>query len=235
MVSVILDRVKSYSRGDSPFVIFDANGHAISLANSSTTFMHSLNQADLVHADGQSVVRFSQWIDGHEIPERTATTDTITDLPELSEHSLRHFLLGGSEETVSNCAQILNSTYHNFHIAGALHGYFDKSKSDEVIAHINASNADVLWVGFGKPIEQYWIMENKSKLRVPVIISCGGCFNYVTGDYKRAPLWMQNRGLEWAHRMLTEPKKLFWRYLTTNPHAVYCVLKHKFFGKKKYD
>jgi exopolysaccharide biosynthesis WecB/TagA/CpsF family protein len=60
-----------------------------------------------------------------------------------------------------------------------------------------------------------------------VIITCGGCYNYITGEYKRAPKWMQDYGFEWLHRMLTQPKKLFWRYLTTNPHAIYCILKHK--------
>jgi exopolysaccharide biosynthesis WecB/TagA/CpsF family protein len=229
LVSVIVSQIDRATRQSTPMVILDTNGHAISLANSDADFMHCLNQADLVHADGQSVVSFSRWLKGADIPERTATTDTIHDIPNRSDARLKHFLLGGEAQVVDACAGIMTEKYPNFLIAGTHHGYFDKQNCDDIIEQINATQTDILWVGLGKPIEQYWIMQNKHKLRVPVIISCGGCFNYITGDYKRAPQWMQNWGVEWLHRMLSEPRKLFWRYLTTNPHAIYCVFKHKYF------
>lgn len=229
LVSAIVNRTQASSKHLAPMVVFDSNGHAISLANSDADFMHCLNQADLVHADGQSVVSFSRWLKGANIPERTATTDTIHDIPNREPTTLKHFLLGGETHIVNACADILSEKYSNFLIAGTHHGYFNKHECDNIIAQVNAAHADVLWVGLGKPIEQFWIMQNKHRLNVSVIISCGGCFNYVTGDYKRAPLWMQNSGFEWLHRMLSEPRKLFWRYITTNPHAIYCVLKHKYF------
>ena len=232
LVSIIVNRVKMRAKSLLPMVIFDSNGHAISLANSEPGFMHCLNQADLIHADGQSVVSFSHWLKGESIPERTATTDTIHDIPTRDETNLKHFLLGGEAQNVEACAKILDEKYPNFLIAGTHHGYFDKQDCDRLIDQINATQADVLWVGLGKPVEQYWIVQNKHRLNVPVIISCGGCFNYVTGDYQRAPVWMQNWGIEWLHRMLSEPRKLFWRYLTTNPHAIYCVLKHKYFSSE---
>ena len=55
-------------------------------------------------------------------------------------------------------------------------------------------------------------------------MTCGGCFNFVTGDYKRAPRWMQAVGLEWLHRLVREPKRLFWRYAVTNPLAIFLLL-----------
>jgi N-acetylglucosaminyldiphosphoundecaprenol N-acetyl-beta-D-mannosaminyltransferase len=89
------------------------------------------------------------------------------------------------------------------------------------------SQADILWVGLGKPKEQTFVIRNKLLIKVPVIITCGGCYNFVTGDYKRAPLLFQKLGLEWLHRAVTEPRKLLWRYLTTNPHAIYCAIKYR--------
>lgn len=229
LVNLIVHSIGEYhGSSDSPLVIFDSNGHGISLANRDTAFMKIINQADIVHADGQSIVSMSKWFQGRNIPERSATTDMIHDIPKMAPQTVKHFLFGGSQNVVDKCASILSESYLNFEIAGMQNGYFDKSQNEEIISKINNSKADVLWVGLGKPKEQQWIIANRHKINVAVIITCGGCYNYVTGDYARAPIWMQNTGLEWLHRALTEPRKFLWRYLTTNPHCIYCLIKHKF-------
>jgi exopolysaccharide biosynthesis WecB/TagA/CpsF family protein len=197
------------------------------MANSDSHFNRLLSYADIIHADGQSVVTMSKWTDGPSIPERSATTDMIHDIPQINAKRVRHFLLGGTEEIVEKCAYNLSQNYSNFKIAGTLHGYFTGVENSEIVNIINESDCDILWVGLGKPKEQKWVVDNKHQLNVPVIITCGGCYNYVTGDYSRAPIWMQKIGLEWFVRVMSEPKKFFWRYLTTNPHSIYCVLKHK--------
>jgi exopolysaccharide biosynthesis WecB/TagA/CpsF family protein len=230
LVKLMVETAKEYKANPTekkPLIVFDSNGHGISLANSDPEFNKSLSEADIIHADGQSVVSMSKWTDGPLIPERSATTDTIHDIPTMCSDNVKHFLFGGTKEVVEKCATILSTKYPNFQIAGALNGYFTDEQNNEIVSQINNSDADILWVGLGKPKEQKWIIDNKHKLTVPVIITCGGCYNYVTGDYARAPIWMQNAGLEWLHRAATEPKKFLWRYLTTNPHSIYCVLKHK--------
>lgn len=211
-----------------PLVIFSTNGHSISIANSNKKMGQMLNQADLLHADGQSVVTLSKYFSQHPIPERSATTDMIHDIPQLSRTPLRHYLLGGKQQTVDKCATILQRQYANFAVAGAHHGYFSEQEEQQLVKQINETRPDVLWVGLGKPKEQLFALRQKQHLQVPVIITCGGCFNFVTGDYKRAPQLLQQWGLEWLHRAITEPRKLLWRYLTTNPHAVFCVLKHRY-------
>ncbi|BBB25451.1 WecB/TagA/CpsF family glycosyltransferase [Amphritea japonica] len=211
-----------------PILIFSNNGHAISIANRSEESMNLLKAADLIHADGQSVVTFSGWTQGPSIKERSATTDMIHDLPNFYNSELKHFLLGGKEEIVNNAAAIMQERYTNFKVAGTYHGYFSGEDEQRICALINESGADVLWVGLGKPKEQEFCIRNRKNLKVSVIITCGGCYNYITGDYSRAPRWVQEIGLEWLHRMSTNPTKLLYRYLTTNPHAIYCVLKHRF-------
>ncbi|MBN7820225.1 WecB/TagA/CpsF family glycosyltransferase [Bowmanella yangjiangensis] len=209
-----------------PFVIFSNNGHAISIYNSDKEAREQMDKADLVHADGQSVVSFSRWFNRNPVPERTATTDMIHDVPNFYSPKLKHFLLGGKETSVSKAAEILAKTYSNFDVVGHQHGYFTDAEEEAICAAINAASPDVLWVGLGKPKEQIFCIRNKHRLNVPVIISCGGCYNYITGEYPRAPMWMQNVGLEWFFRMANDPRKLFVRYLLTNPHAIYCVIKH---------
>ncbi|MGP9801294.1 WecB/TagA/CpsF family glycosyltransferase [Rheinheimera sp. NSM] len=210
-----------------PFVIFSNNGHAISIYNSDKQAREQMDQADLVHADGQSVVSFSRWFNkANAVPERTATTDMIHDIPNFYPGKLKHFLLGGKDVSVTKAGEILAQTYANFDVVGHQHGYFSDDDETAICDAINAAKPDVLWVGLGKPKEQIFCIRNKHRLKVPVIISCGGCYNYITGEYPRAPMWMQNAGLEWLFRMANDPRKLFVRYLLTNPHAIYCVVKH---------
>lgn len=212
-----------------PFVIFSNNGHAISIYNSNKEAKEQMDQADLIHADGQSVVFFSKFFSDLKIKERTATTDMIHDIPNYYKKPLKHFLLGGKESIVNKTGIILSEKYDNFFVCGSRNGYFNEIDELNICEEINASKADVLWVGLGKPKEQLFCIRNKDKLTVPVIISCGGCYNFVTGDYKRAPVSLQKYGLEWLHRLALEPKKLFFRYLITNPHAVYSVIVNRYF------
>lgn len=226
LVELLADRCLQYRHTDdlAPFVVFDNNGHAISMANWDKRFMAQLRQADLIHADGQSIITFAKWVKGPLIPERSATTDMIHDFPTMHAKPLRHYLLGGAERVVNQAAKMLVEQHPNFELAGAQHGYFSEDDEAALCEKINKSDADVLWVGLGKPKEQEFCLRNKTRLKVAVMITCGGCYNYITGDYPRAPQWMQNLGVEWLHRMVTNPRKLFFRYLTTNPHAIYCVL-----------
>lgn len=230
MVQLIHQRSQDYKdkeQGLGPMVVFDSNGQGISIANSDPMFANMLAQADIVHADGQSVVSFSRMLGGRAIPERSATTDMIHDIPRQTNAPMKHYLLGGKPVVVETCAKILSRTYNNMDIVGTHHGYFPSADESILIDKINAAKPDVLWVGLGKPKEQAFCLRHKDKLDVPVIITCGGCFNYITGDYQRAPMTMQRMGLEWLHRAVTEPRKFLWRYLTTNPHAIYCVLRRR--------
>jgi len=229
-LALLIGKTAFNSELTTPILIFDSNGHGISQANKCSKFMSLLNQADIVHADGMSVVKFSNYLYPNEksIPEATPTTDMIHEVATYYLENINHFLLGGKEEVVQKAAHILSQKHRRFIVCGYNNGYFSPEEEQAVIDKINNSSCQVLWVGLGKPKEQEFCVRNKKKLtHVKVIITCGGCFNYITGEYKRAPKWMQNSGFEWLHRMLTQPKHLFWRYLTTNPHAIYCMFKHK--------
>lgn len=213
-----------------PMLIFSSNGQSISIANSDTKMRDLLNQADVLHADGQSVVSFSKYFSDNPIPERTATTDTFHDVPNFYTGKLRHFLLGGKQVVLEQCREKMQAEYDNFDVVGTHHGYFPLQDEEHLVNKINLAKPDVLWVGLGKPKEQLFCLRNKHRLNVPVMITCGGCYNFVSGAYKRAPQAFQSLGLEWLHRAFTEPRKLMWRYITTNPHAIFCVIKHRYIG-----
>ncbi|UHQ18463.1 WecB/TagA/CpsF family glycosyltransferase [Lysobacter sp. KIS68-7] len=212
-----------------PRLVFDANGHGLSMHATDAGFKASIDAADVVHADGGFLVTASRFLCKTPIAERSATTDLIHDIAEVaSQQGVSFYLLGGTEDANRQCAELLAQRYPHLVIAGRRNGYFKDGDVDQIIADINASGAGVLWVGLGKPLEQRFCVENRKRLRVAWALTCGGCFNYITGDYPRAPMWMQRANLEWMHRMATNPRKLFMRYLLTTPHALWLLSKDVF-------
>lgn len=222
MVSQCLER--RARRSGRPKLVFAANGHAISLAARNAKFRRQHELADLIHADGQPVV-FASRFTRSPIPERSATTDFFHDAAEAArEHGLRIFLLGGRDEVNARCAALMQNMYPGLKIVGRQHGYFSKDEEAAVCKRINDSQADIVWVGLGVPLEQDFCIRNRDRLKAGWLVTAGGCYSYVTGDYARAPGWMQRAGLEWLHRLWREPRRLFLRYALTNPHAAFLLL-----------
>ena len=207
--------------GAQPRTVFAANGHAVALAATNPQFQKMFDDADIVHADGQALVFASRLLTKTPIAERSATTDFIHDAAAAAiRHGLRFFLFGATEEVNAGAAKVLAELYPDLEIAGRRHGYFSPDEEDEICAEINASGADVVWMGLSVPLEYEFATRNKDRLDAGWIVTCGGCFNFVSGDYVRAPAWMQAAGLEWLHRLMRDPKRLLKRYAVTNPIAL---------------
>lgn len=208
-----------------PKLVFTANGQTVALAATDRSFREALDEADIVHADGQPIVVASRWLTGTPIPERSATTDFIHDAAQAAEdHGLRFYLLGGTEEVNARCAEILQRRYPRLAIAGRRNGYFARSDERAICDEIERSGADIVWIGLGVPFEQEFCRRNRDRLSAGWLVTSGGCFNFVAGDYARAPVWMQNSSLEWLHRLWREPRRLWRRYLLTNPLAAFLLL-----------
>jgi bacterial polymer biosynthesis proteins, WecB/TagA/CpsF family len=207
-------------------LVFDANGHALSLARTSSAYRNAIQSADLIHADGGFLVTLSRKLGLPQIPERSATTDMIHDFARAFSGTPYGFYLLGAEERVNaRCSQVLKEMYPSLRISGRRNGFFSEEEEEAIIDDINASGASILWVGLGKPKEQEFCVRWREKLNVRWIVTCGGCYNYITGDYGRAPAWMQQLNIEWLYRMATNPRKLFWRYAITSPHAMWIALR----------
>lgn len=207
-----------------PKLVFAANGHAVATAANDPEFRQKFTVADIVHADGQPLVMASK-LTNSPIPERSATTDFIHDASQWArEHGLRFYLFGATEDVNARCAEKLSEAYPGLKIVGRRHGYFSREDEDAICAEINSADADVVWVALGVPLEYDFCIRNKDRLKAGWIVTAGGCFNFVTGHYRRAPRWMQAAGLEWLHRLWREPRRLWRRYLVTNPVALFTIL-----------
>lgn len=212
-----------------PLFLSSVNGNVLSRYATDPAFRALLDQADALDADGMPLVIASRLFAAERLPERVATTDFFHVAAKRAEQAGLAFYFVGAEEADSEAAEaVVRRTYPGLRIAGRRNGYFSESEEPELAREIVASGADVVWVGMGVPREQEFIVRNRDCLTgVTWVKSCGGLFKFLAGRTPRAPLWMQRLGLEWLYRMVDDPKHLAWRYLTTNPHAVYLMLRHR--------
>jgi exopolysaccharide biosynthesis WecB/TagA/CpsF family protein len=205
--------------------VFDMNGQGLSLYATNPTWRAAMDAAEIIHADGQPLVLASRLMTDTAIAERSATTDMIHDCAAIAARSgLRFYLLGAKPDAVGAATARLRALYPGLVVAGHRDGYFAPDEIDAVVADINARAVDVLWIGLGKPREQIFANAIHDRLRCGWIVTAGGCFDFLAGSVARAPGWMQAAGLEWAFRLAQEPRRLFRRYLVTNPHAAWLLL-----------
>src|SRR6185369_11018997 len=185
--------------------------------------------ADLINADGQPLVMVSRLKSSTPLPERVATTDLFHVVARKAQAAGLSFYMFGADE-VENAAAVGNvrNLYPELRIIGRSHGFLRGEALRAKVDEINALAPDYLWVALGVPYEQAFVEQYTPHLaNVGVIKTAGGLFNFLSGSRSRAPEWMQKFGLEWAWRTWLEPRRLFWRYLTTNPRALYLLFSRK--------
>jgi N-acetylglucosaminyldiphosphoundecaprenol N-acetyl-beta-D-mannosaminyltransferase len=134
------------------------------------------------------------------------------------------FLYGGrSDAALEDLTKALLRRYPGLRIVGGWSPPFRAltyAERDEVAARINATGADVVWVGTGQPKQEKWMAEMRERLDAPVLAGVGAAFDFHAGIVPQAPRWMQRRGLEWTYRLAREPRRLWRRYAKYNPRFV---------------
>jgi exopolysaccharide biosynthesis WecB/TagA/CpsF family protein len=200
-----------------------ANGNVLSTYGRNPAFREALAKADAIAADGMSVLWGARIFAGRSIPERAATTDLFHDIAKTAEdHGLSMFLFGATEEMNARAVEEVRRLYPRLKIAGSRNGYFQQGEEDRIIAEIVGTKPDIVWVGMGVPRQEIFVATHLEKFTgVTWVKTCGGLYDFLAGHHQRAPAWMRRSGLEWAFRTIKEPRRLFWRYATTNVHAIY--------------
>ena len=176
----------------------------------------SVQESDVVLADGLPVVWLSRWM-GDPLPERVAGIDIMHRLLELADR--KHYavyFLGAKSEVVQKVVDYTRIHHPGATIAGYRDGYFSSEKEADVAAEIQASRADMLFVAMTSPKKENFQRRYGAVMQVPICHGVGGSFDVVAGVTRRAPLWMQRRGLEWLYRVIQEPNRMWKRYLVTN-------------------
>jgi len=136
----------------------------------------------------------------------------------------RMYLYGGRNQgALVQLALNLRHRYPGIKIVGGFSPPYRTLSEDErdwIVDDINASGADVVWVGIGQPKQENWMAEFRDRLEPPVLIGVGAAFDFHAGLVPQAPDWMQRMGLEWLYRLAHEPRRLWRRYLRYNPRFI---------------
>lgn len=190
---------------------------------------NSVNQCHVINADGQAVVWASRFL-GKPLKERVAGIDLMSNLVEMAhKHHNKIFLFGAKEEVVKTVVEKYSEIYSPEIIAGYRNGYFSPSEEEEIAHQIANSGTQMLFVAISSPIKENFLYKYRDILKsVNLIMGVGGSFDVVSGKTKRAPIWMQNSGLEWFYRFSQEPRRMWKRYLVGNSKFIYLVLKERF-------
>jgi len=184
---------------------------------------------DIINADGQAIVWASRFL-GQSLPERVAGVDLMQNLVALAhEKSYKIFFFGAKEKVVKKVVEDYSKSYSSDIIAGYRNGYFKKEEEPEIARQIANSGADILFVAISSPTKENFLSQHRALLKsVSFTMGVGGSFDVVAGVVKRAPVWMQNSGLEWFYRFLQEPSRMWKRYLVTNSLFFFYVITEKF-------
>ncbi|MGE0700574.1 MAG: WecB/TagA/CpsF family glycosyltransferase [Hyphomicrobiaceae bacterium] len=197
--------------------------HNVMRAQTDSNHMRALRRADMILADGVPLVWVSR-LRGESGVGRVPGPDLLSAVCERSiKEGWSHNFYGGAEGVAGKLGERLAARYPGLDIAGTDCPPFRPMSNAEVerdIARINESGADVVWVGLGCPKQEIWMLENAARLEGRIVIGVGAAFDFHSGRVVRAPLWMREHGLEWLHRLMSEPRRLWRRYLVLAPKFV---------------
>ena len=227
---VLEDFTKEYIQQLSGHYMCVSNVHTTVMAYENEKYKEVQNDAVLAIPDGGPLSSVGRKR-GFPKMQRTPGPSYLQNILSISEkYGYRHFFYGSKPETLEKMKSVILEKYPGIQIVGMISPPFREltAKEDqEYIDMINASMPDFLWVGLGAPKQEYWMAEHRGKIK-GFMVGVGAGFDYLAGNIKRAPQWMQNHNLEWLYRLIQDPKRLFKRYLITNIKFIwYACIKGK--------
>lgn len=213
-----LERIFCWAqRRESRYVCL-CNVHSVVAARRDVAFGHVVNEADMATPDGAPVAWMLRRL-GFIGQARINGPDLMWRYCEKAAQSGESiYLYGGTPDTLELLQRRLFENFPTLKIVGAYSPPFRPLSEDEdaaVIEKINDSGAGVVWVSLGCPKQEVWMAAHRGRINA-VMVGVGAAFDYHAGTILRAPLWMQRYGLEWLHRLVSEPRRLWRRYLVTN-------------------
>lgn len=197
-------------------------------ANKDPNLQRIINECALISADGMPIVWASRLL-GKPLKERVTGVDLFEALMACSaEKAWRIYFLGATEAIVGTVKQHYETKYPDILIVGYRNGYWLPEQEKVVVEHIKLAQADLLFVAMSSPQKEQFLGRYQAEMKIPFAMGVGGTFDVVAGKIKRAPLWMQQSGLEWFYRFLQEPRRMYKRYFIEDMMFFWLMLKEIF-------
>ncbi len=207
--------------GESRSVAY-CNVHMIMESFDSSEFRQSLSEFDLVNTDGAPLVWVLKLMGIQGAERVTGPDSTLEILRRAAEMGVPVGFYGSTPETLETFSAKMTERFPTLKVVYAFSPPFrtlDAAEDEQITREIAASGAKLVFVGLGCPKQERWAHAHKG--RIPAVMLCvGAAFDMHAGKVERAPGWMQRFGLEWVHRAMSDPKRLWKRYLTTNPRFI---------------
>jgi N-acetylglucosaminyldiphosphoundecaprenol N-acetyl-beta-D-mannosaminyltransferase len=198
--------------------------HGVAESRQDARFRDILNHAGLVVPDGMPLVWLGRW-HGHSLRRRVTGSELMLAFCRKTGRRPRHFFYGGAPGVAEDLARLLHEQF-DITVAGTYTPPFrplTEAEEREVAAQVKRVAPDVLWVGLSTPKQERWMYDHRENLKVPVMLGVGAAFDMNSGRLRRAPAWMRENGLEWFYRLLSEPRRLWRRYLVTIPRSMWSI------------
>ena len=207
-----------------------SNVHTTVTAYNDESYRSVQNNALLAIPDGGPLSTLGRKR-GFEHMSRVTGPSYLEEILKVSkQYGYKHYFYGSSKEVTDVMIKNINDRYPGIDIAGVFNPPYrplSREEDEEVIKKIREADPDFIWVGLGAPKQEIWMADHKGKLP-GVMVGVGAAFDYLAGNIKRAPLWMQKANLEWLYRLYQDPKRLFKRYVVTNSSFIWnAVIKGK--------
>ena len=189
--------------------------------------LKSVNSADLVTPDGMPVVWIGRML-GFKNIRRVYGPELMQNICDISaKKGYKLYFYGANQDTLNKLQERLSNKYPGLIISGSFSPPFRQlieEEDNKIVEEINRSNPDIIWVGLGSPKQDVWMYEHRERINAPVMIGVGAAFDFLAGTKPQAPRWVRDNGFEWLFRLITEPKRLWRRYLINYPLFVYYLL-----------
>lgn len=227
-----IEKIDQFVVQKKPSFIVTPDTLAILRARKDSEYLNITKNANLVTPDGAGILWATSLLNT-PLLERITGIDLIKKVCDLAEKKrYKIYLLGAAEIIIKKAVENIKKEHPKINIIGYHHGYFNNKHSNnnekrekDIIREIKDKKPDFLLVGLGVPKQEIWISKHKDELNVPVCIGIGGSFDVLSGKIPRAPLWMQDHGMEWIFRLIKEPKRI--KRVVSLPLFI-CLI---FFGK----
>jgi N-acetylglucosaminyldiphosphoundecaprenol N-acetyl-beta-D-mannosaminyltransferase len=219
----VLERVDEAVTSRRPTLNASLNAAKVVRVQEDAELREAIEDCELITADGVPIV-WAARLFGYDVPGRVNGTDLMEALLERAEQrGWSVYLLGSREDVLTGARAEIARRHPRLRIAGSHHGFFTAAEEDGVVAEVAAARPDILFIALQTPEKELFQARHRAALGVPFVMGVGGSFEVLAGHRRRAPRWAQKSGVEWAFRLVQEPRRLARRYAVGNARFVALV------------
>jgi len=219
-----------YGSGEPSLIAF-TNAHTLNLAAEQPTYKKTLGRAALRLNDGKGVM-IAAWFRGKRFPhDLNGNFFTPRILSLAAERGWSVYFLGAAPGVAEVAAGRLVRLLPGLKVVGVRDGYFSPAEEGSIVERIRSSGADVVLAGLGNPLQERWLLRHLAGTGARIGVGVGAFFDFQAGEVERAPYWMNLLGLEWLHRLVLEPRRMWRRYVLGNPRFLYRAAREALGGR----